>query len=163
MAKKLGKPNSRGLYRTEKGEEVIYLGTEKQEAERRKAIVESLFSSLGEKWTPLGLLIAKALGKGQTTLVVEPPAEYVDKPDLLARSLQYTQAKYPCIKLSYDGDIDLDEGQKQLNAMHDKAEEDAAAWLAEVKAGILGAKSCMPPSTPTATMPRPDTFPLTMA
>jgi integrase len=104
MAKKLSKPNERGLYATEKGGHKFYLGTERQEAERRKGAIEALFDSVNSTWDEFGLMVAKAIAKGDKTLTLKPWGELVGAPaDHLTAILRFHQAKYPWVNLQWEG------------------------------------------------------------
>ena len=135
MSKPLSKPNARGLYPCEKGGHTFYLGTERQEAERRKAAIESILASLGGQWDCKGLTVAKAVARGDKTLTVEPPAEYEGKPEHLARALQVTQQQYPWIHLTYAGaETELvRDGERILAEYWDNEEATAQQSLAKAK------------------------------
>jgi hypothetical protein len=71
MAKKLSKPNDRGQYPCEKGGHKFYLGTERQEAERRKGVIESILASVGGAWDCMSKTVALAVARGDRTLTVD--------------------------------------------------------------------------------------------
>jgi integrase len=133
MTKRLSKPNARGLFPCEKGGHTFYLGTERQEAERRKAAIESIFAASGNEWNCMSKTVAMAVARGDKTLTVDPPAEYIGKPDHLARALQNTQAAYPWIQLVYAGVELAREGEVMLDAFWDRQEATAKKSLAGIQ------------------------------
>lgn len=134
MGKPLGKPNERGIYRTEIGGKRFYLGDNEEEAERRKSLLERLYEAADDQWTPLAHKIGLALARGEKKLTVEPEIETINlehpvtgeviampESDFEAALwLAEVQQKFPVITLRL---ADADKQAKSEKAMQRKAME----------------------------------------